>query len=282
VATSSKTTSEPELSTLSECEAAFRRLFQETSAPFDLTFHSVDGCHHRIRWSKDDIEVEWIHGREPFSVEERRVIGQLAIPMRPRENNSSFTSGSDLVTVPRSDNRTLDRRFVSLAKAAGSLLPGDLFCNWSNVVGEMNSKPESIWFAMLFSEHADPLAYDVNGEIRFHKEVTLYKPIDASIQMAAGIIMQEQTKSGSNAQAATSENRRTENRSRDHRAKPRGRPRVIENSCLEKQILSAWKRGAHKTYVACDNALGISEGTTKATVDRVRKRKKRSSGDSKQ
>lgn len=178
---------EDELSTLSECEAAFRRLFRETSAPFDLTFHSVDGCHHQIRWSKDDIEVKWIHGRKPFRIEERRVIGRLAIPRRPGESDSSITSGSSLVTVPRSDDRTLEKRFVNLARAAGSLLPHDLFCNWSNVVGEMNSNPESLWFAMLFSEYADPLVYFMNGEMRFHNEVTVYKPIDASIRMAAGI-----------------------------------------------------------------------------------------------
>lgn len=192
MATSSKKKGEPELSTLSECEAAFRRLFRETSAPFDLTFHSVDGCHYQVRWTNGDIDVEWIHGRKPFRVGERRVIGQLAIPMFPGRSDSSVTLGRDLVTVPRSEDRTLEKQFVHLAKVAGSLLPATLFSTWSNVVGELDDNPESLWFAMLFSGYADPLGDKVKGKPRFRREVTVYKPIDASIRMAAEIVQRGQ------------------------------------------------------------------------------------------
>ena len=59
--------------------------------------------------------------------------------------------------------------------------------------------------------------------------------------------------------------------------KRRGRRTVTQNTPEEDRIQQAWDSNSHKTFDDCDRALGLHEGTTKATIDRLRKRRSRPS-----
>jgi len=142
---------------------------------FDLTWHNLSGC-----------------VTPPFDQDAREVIGNLALPFTWPPDESEFTLGCDVLTLPKDEKFEEARSaFKDLSSEAGRRLPA-IDASLQLYVGQLNDDPAAWWYAMLFREHEKHVAYQQGNEIEYHKSLSIWQPVKDSVQ-AIGVLITRET-----------------------------------------------------------------------------------------
>jgi hypothetical protein len=145
---------------------------------FDLTWHNLSGC-----------------VTPPFDQDAREVIGNLALPFTWPPDESEFTLGCDVLTLPKDEKFTEARStFKDLSSEAGRRLPA-IGPGLQSYVGQLNDDPAAWWYAMLFQGHKEHVAYQQGNETEYHKSLSIWQPVKDSVQ-AIGVLIEREPPSG--------------------------------------------------------------------------------------
>ena len=145
---------------------------------FNLTWHNLSGC-----------------VTSPFDQDAREVIGKLALPFTWPPDESEFTLGCDVLTLPKDEKFEEARStFKDLCSEAGRRLPA-LDAGLNQYVGGLNDDPAAWWYAMLFQGHEEHVAYQQGNETQCHKSISIWQPVKDSVQ-AIGVLIEREPPSG--------------------------------------------------------------------------------------
>jgi len=131
----------------------------------------------------------------PFDQDAREVIGNLALPFTWPPDESEFTLGCDVLTLPKDEKFEEARSaFKDLSSEAGRRLPA-IDASLQLYVGQLNDDPAAWWYAMLFREHEKHVAYQQGNEIEYHKSLSIWQPVTYSVQVL-GVLIEREPPSG--------------------------------------------------------------------------------------
>ena len=131
----------------------------------------------------------------PFDQDAREVIGKLALPFTWPPDESEFTLGCDVLTLPKDEKFEEARStFKDLCSEAGRRLPA-LDAGLQSYVGQLNDDPAAWWHGMLFQGHEEHVAYQQGNETQYHKSLSIWQPVKDSVQ-AVGVLIAREPPSG--------------------------------------------------------------------------------------
>jgi len=172
---------------LEELKDGFADLWDSLgNVSFNLTWHNLSGC-----------------VTPPFDQDAREVICNLALPFTWPPDESEFTLGCDVLTLPKDEKFTEARStFKDLCSEAGRRLPA-IDASLQLYVGPLNDDPAAWWYAMLFQEHEKHVAYQQGNETQYHKSLSIWQPVKDSVQ-AIGVLIASETEAAINEQPSGS------------------------------------------------------------------------------